>query len=550
MKQISRLTAAAALSTLSLALAGCLGKDDDSANNGSSASSVTISPSLGVVTNATVNVYQADGATLLGTGELGSAGQVTINIPDYSGPVVIEVAGDSNAQYYDEATGALVSLPAGKKIRAMASSASGTFAVTVLTELAYQGAVAQNLLPLDANEVDAMNEKIRAALASEIGNLLTPPTAFNATTTAGSLGNDDAGRHALKLAALASLGNGQAAPALAVLESLVADLADGAIDGNGSGGASVNAPYSNFASQLTAAVGTMAANFGAAALQTAAGGFAAPTTSIDFKYSSGGSSTNLTCNTALFASGAPVVTPTGLDFIFYAGAYTGEEGSFDMNFNFVKSGTAALTLSVAGVLGYKGQEYSLTSACVETLAGGTKQLVLHTAKGHFDFGSDKTTVTGVSPVDGTTAFRTVTSGGTNGGTTGGSSSGLSIPTGKTISSASASISYTAMPNVGPTAKIITWISDTTRVSVYDYIDTLGIGVSDSNPLLSIGVTPANACALKSASINASTPACSSVGVAFDRTAGSVNFTNTPMHPIISSCPGDCTINGSLSFTPY
>lgn len=420
MKQISRLAAVGALSILSLALAGCLGGGNDGS---SGASSVMVTPSLGVVTNATVNVYQADGTTLLGAGELGSAGQVTIDIQGYSGPVVIEVAGDSDAQYYDEATGALVSLPAGKKIRAMASSASGTFAVTALTELAYQGAVGQNLLPLDASEVDAMNEKVRAALAAEVGSLLTPPTAFNVGTTVGSLGNDDAGKYALKLAALAQLGSGQAAPALAVMEALIADLADGVIDGNGSGGASVNAPYASFASELTTAIGTIAASFGTTALQTATSGFAAPTTSIDFTYGSGGTTSGgstsggstsgggaLSCNTSLFS--VPLSLPTSMQWAGFAKSYTVDEGSYDnITFNFVKSGSGTLVVgSSLGSVSYNGISYTPTSVCIEDNATYGLMLYLHFAQGHIDVFANGD-ISGVSPVNGSTILKGPAGGG-------------------------------------------------------------------------------------------------------------------------------------------
>lgn len=113
----------------------------------------------------------------------------------------------------------------------------------------------------------------------------------------------------------------------------------------------------------------------------------------------------LTCDTSKFASGAAVASPTSADLISFGGVYQAEEGSFDESFNFTKSGDAMITLSTGGAFTYKNTAYATTSMCVETLSGGAKQLVLHTAKGHLDIGSDKTSVSGVSPADGTTIVK-------------------------------------------------------------------------------------------------------------------------------------------------
>lgn len=274
-----------AIATLCAAAIGIGGCGSDSATT---TSTITTTPSLGQISNATVTIYQSDGSTVLGSGEIGANGAVSIDFSGYSGAVVIEVAGDADAQYFDEASGTLVNFPAGQKLRAIAPTASGSFAVSILTELAYQGAVNENLLPLDATEVNALNEAVRAALIPEIADLLTPPTLFNAGSTGGSLGSDDAGKYALKLAALANLGSGEAAPALAVMQALAADLADGDIDGLDGAGASVNAPYANFATEFGAAIVTMASGYGSTDLQTAATGFAAPTLTIDFSTASSG----------------------------------------------------------------------------------------------------------------------------------------------------------------------------------------------------------------------------------------------------------------------
>lgn len=98
----------------------------------------------------------------------------------------------------------------------------------------------------------------------------------------------------------------------------------------------------------------------------------------------GGGSTTLSCNTANYSAGA-VSTATAADLTAYAGTFDGEEGSFDANFNFVKSGDATFVLSSSGAATYKGAALTLTSYCVDNVAGPYgKLLYVEFAGGHFD----------------------------------------------------------------------------------------------------------------------------------------------------------------------
>lgn len=228
--------------------------------DGGSSNSAGASPSLGLVRDATVNFYQADGSTLLGSGETGESGAVDIPVGGYGGPVVVEVVGDdTDAMYYDEAAGTLVSFPDGAALRALAP-APGTVGVTPLTELAYRAAERQGLFPLSASAVEELNEIVRAALAPGLGSILSVPTLVGdpAVTT---LGDGEVGNYALVLAALAELGSGEAAPALAVLDALAADLADGEIDGE-DGEGSVGAPYADFLAEMETALTDIADDYG------------------------------------------------------------------------------------------------------------------------------------------------------------------------------------------------------------------------------------------------------------------------------------------------
>ena len=258
------LLGAALCGIAALSLAACT--DSEDRIGGSSASgSVTASPSLGQFRNTTVFFFAANGNTLIGSAEVASDGLAQLDTGSYAGPVVIEVRGDDDAEYFDEATGMYESFPTGSSIFAIAPSAGGTLAVTPLTDLAYRAAQRNGLLPLAAQQVNSLNQLVADALAGGI-DILTPPAMLNATMSM-DLAANDAGRYALVLAALAYLGNdgsndlASTPPALAVLQSLIDDLADGTID-NLNAGSAIAAAYSNFASEFAAAIVSAASAYG------------------------------------------------------------------------------------------------------------------------------------------------------------------------------------------------------------------------------------------------------------------------------------------------
>jgi len=230
---------------------------------------ISATPNLGVVTNATVKFFRSDGQTLLATRDTGSSGIVTADIGAYRGPVVVVVEGDGNAMYFDEAAGTLVRFPAGSKMFAIACTGVQTIAITPLTDIAYRQALAQNLFPLSCCEVRELNAIVANALARGLLSILSVPTTFDENTTGGSLQNNEAGRYAVLLAALARLGEGESSPALAVLKVLQQDAPDGRIDGRINGGRFVTRPplYRNFTLALRREIKAVAADYGTPALK-------------------------------------------------------------------------------------------------------------------------------------------------------------------------------------------------------------------------------------------------------------------------------------------
>lgn len=263
-----------------IALSGCGGSSSD---GGVAQSSITVTPSLGLVTNATVSIFQSDGTTLLQTADTGVDGVIKINYSrSYTGPLIIVVEGDDDAEYFDEATGSMLAFGPGKAIRAIVPSGTEQVAVSSFTEAAYQIAIANNITLTDTI-VNLINERLRQALTPELSSILLPPTIFNSATTTASLNITDADKYALRLAALAQLGSANATPALTMAEQLARDLSDGTLDGMQDGEAIIGLVYSvaTFVADLQAQLIAMANTYGSSALQTALGSYTAVTTTVN-----------------------------------------------------------------------------------------------------------------------------------------------------------------------------------------------------------------------------------------------------------------------------
>lgn len=86
-------------------------------------------------------------------------------------------------------------------------------------------------------------------------------------------------------------------------------------------------------------------------------------------------------------------------------------------------------------------------------------------------------------------------------------------------------------------------------TVYDYVNTNQIGFAVTQAGLSLGLSPTNGCATSQAGVTPSAPLCSSVGVTYDRAAGTVTFVNSPMYALVGTCAASCVVNGVLAFAP-
>jgi len=323
----------AALLVLSIIVAGC--GNDGGANVVEpvvvATQQIIVTPSLGRTRGAGVRAVQPDGTTLSDEVDTGGDGRAILQIPaSYGGPLIIEMRGKAGATYFDEGSGQEEDFPEGQLLRSAMASPTGEVGLSILTELAVRLAEASGET-LDADAINAANERIRAALAPEVADLLTPPTAVDGDTAAGSIDDSDAGQLAARLGALAMLATSDTAPALAILQQLADDVSDGVIDGVGADGMIADPVYmpATFATDFVTAVRDFAAAFGDETLQTSAADATADT-SLDADDgdgtdgNDGGTEGGGTAAGACGSNAGPI-TEAGVDLDFVtncAGTYT------------------------------------------------------------------------------------------------------------------------------------------------------------------------------------------------------------------------------------
>jgi hypothetical protein len=135
-----RLLGAALLGLSAAVLVACGGGGGSPA-----ATNLTVVPAKGAIYAASATAYQVDGKTTAAAGTttakgLTDAGKTTLNVGSYSGIVLLNVAGSSSAQYYDEKLNADANFPATANlvsaIPSVTAGASTSVGVTPLTTMA------------------------------------------------------------------------------------------------------------------------------------------------------------------------------------------------------------------------------------------------------------------------------------------------------------------------------------------------------------------------------------------------------------------------------
>ncbi len=261
------------------------------------------------------------GATL-GTGNTGNTGIATFNATKTSDPVIAEVQGQTGSKYFDESKKDELDFAASQTLRVVLPTMTNNIGVTTLTKIAYQAAVkkAGSTSAITSEIATATNEAIRKALAPELTSITTAATLVGSSADLSILANTEAGKYALKLAALAELAKTQTAPALAILNQLAADITtDNKLDGVAAG-QEITFTYnnSNLVSQVTSNINGIitTANLSGVGFNVSTFNPVVGTITIDV----GGTGSGQAClaNVNFTVTGVPVVgTVSGIHKICY-----------------------------------------------------------------------------------------------------------------------------------------------------------------------------------------------------------------------------------------
>ncbi len=202
-----------------ISFTGCGDSDDTNNNNGTLISGIACK---GPIKGGTVGVYAiVDGerATFMGAVSTNMTdGTYSIDIGEYTGPVMVEISGGT---YTDEATGETVTLDV--TLRAAVTNASGeiTVAVTPLTEIAVRIAEETGLT---SSSINAANNTV-AQLLGDDGDLFE---IFPVDVTDGSASEASKAQleYSLLLAGLSQLAETQGTDINTVIGNIAADLID------------------------------------------------------------------------------------------------------------------------------------------------------------------------------------------------------------------------------------------------------------------------------------------------------------------------------------
>ena len=140
-----------------------------------------------------VEIYQADGKTLIGTGTLGANGSVTVSAGSYSGVVIVKLINSgSAADYLDEATGVGKDLSAQLWSMGVISADNSTLVlnINVLTTIAYTKA--QEALGGTTDSPATLSATQVADTAAAISSLFGVDNVLTTTVTATNGGSFDA----------------------------------------------------------------------------------------------------------------------------------------------------------------------------------------------------------------------------------------------------------------------------------------------------------------------------------------------------------------------
>jgi hypothetical protein len=196
-------------------------------------SEITVAPVLGKFTNgAHVTISKLNG-DLLGKADVsGGTGKAIVSIGSHTGPMLVEVTGDSAVTYYDERSKTNNPFTAAFKLRAITPDARAQVGVTSATHAAVAAIEAKNSgqIPagITAADIQVANAKIETVFG--ISDILQVPNLVDAATSPTLNIAKPEDKYALQLAAMAKLATA-GKTAYDVANDFANDLSDDKLDG-------------------------------------------------------------------------------------------------------------------------------------------------------------------------------------------------------------------------------------------------------------------------------------------------------------------------------
>lgn len=205
-----------------------------------STSGVSVKGSLGQIRNADVRVLDKDLVQVGSIVEIGPDGAVDFEIADDRYPIVVEILGDNDAEYFDEAQGVYLPLPPSFVLRAVVPAPQDTIAVTPLTNVAAArlAMLPGGLASVDSATIREQNNAVRDLLAPAID--ITRDVTIVGDTSA-QLGNSASDLYALLIAICTQIADNASVSSLEFFQQLADDWSDGEFDGKVFGVDIVNA---------------------------------------------------------------------------------------------------------------------------------------------------------------------------------------------------------------------------------------------------------------------------------------------------------------------
>jgi hypothetical protein len=229
----------AAVLLLAIGLGGCGGSGSSSTTDGSGSPTVSAATLQGTavkgpVSGATVTAFTIQNGTMgeqIGSATTDSAGNFTMPLSDYTGPVLLQMSGGT---YTDEATGQPVSMAEGEVMTAVMSSTPSTgtitnIEITPLTSMAQ--AMAQNMPGgMTVANITTANGAVTSYFM--VGDILTTPPMNPLLSGAGLGASLESRNYGLALAAMSQYANELGLSSSAgIIPPMMNDAADGTLDG-------------------------------------------------------------------------------------------------------------------------------------------------------------------------------------------------------------------------------------------------------------------------------------------------------------------------------